>query len=463
MYKNLIFSFTLLVVSFVISGCSTELEDINYYDGEKKTVSIETRAFLGNESIEYPICIYAFRTRDGQLINKIIAENEGAELELELSEGSYKLVAMSGYEGLTLPETPTLQSSIGIPADGKLSSTLQIGRADLKVGKQDANVEILMEYQVVRVNLALNDIPEDVKAVSVTFSTMHKELSFDGNLSGANAITLDLTKDEIQGNDVWSTSDVYIMSGKSTQLTLSISMTNATTTNTHGYTHASNLEAGTPYVMAGSYKGKFTINGSISGAGWKETEYINFTFGPGSGEDNTDPDNGNEPDEPEGGEDLEENPEEGEEEGTEYIVSALPQPTDICNGHFVAIKVSADATSAELLLMSLKEWLVTPEEALNIEYTEGDGTNKLTDWRIPTKDEMEKISSTIGNNLNGDNGTNSALSDAGGDKLVQAQENYLCENATKITVLGQKTSVSAQANEKYRLRLVKTIRVKLAE
>ena len=74
--------------------------------------------------------------------------------------------------------------------------------------------------------------------------------------------------------------------------------------------------------------------------------------------------------------------------------------------------------------------------------------------------EMEKISSTIGNNLNN---TNSALSDAGGDKLVQAQENYLCENATKITVLGQKTSVSAQANEKYRLRLVKTIRVKLAE
>lgn len=463
MYKNLIFSFTLLVVSFVISGCSTELEDINYYDGEKKTVSIETRAFLGNESIEYPICIYAFRTRDGQLINKIIAENEGAELELELSEGSYKLVAMSGYGDLELPETPTLQSSIGIPTSGILSEALQIGRADLIVEKKDAKVEIVMEYQVVHVNLALNDIPEDVTNVSVTFSTMYKELTFDGTLSNGNTITQNLTKDNTQGESIWATSDVYIMPGKSTQLTLSISMTNATTTNTHGYTHASNLEAGTPYVMAGSYKGKFTINGSISGAGWKETEYINFTFGPGSGEDNTAPDNGNEPDEPEGGEDLEENPEEGEEEGTEYIVSALPQPTDICNGHFVAIKVSADATSAELLLMSLKEWLVTPEEALNIEYTEGDGTNKLTDWRIPTKDEMEKISSTIGNNLNGDNGTNSALSDAGGDKLVQAQENYLCENATKITVLGQKTSVSAQANEKYRLRLVKTIRVKLAE
>ena len=281
---------------------------------------------------------------------------------------------------------------------------------------------------------------------------------------GDNTITLGLTKDETSGECIWATSDVYIMPGKSTQLTLSISMTNATATNTHGYTHASNLEAGTPYVMAGSYKGKFTINGSISGAGWKETEYINFTFGPGAGEDNTDPENGNEPDEPEGGEDPEEDPEEGSEGGeTEYLVSALPQPADICNGHLVAIKVSADATSAELLLMSLKEWLVTPEEALNIEYIEGDGTNKLTDWRIPTKDEMETISSTIGYSPNGETGVNPILEKAGGDKLVQSQENYLCENATKITVLGQKTSVSAQANEKYRLRLVKTIRVKLAE
>ena len=460
MRNNIIFIFALYFVSFILSGCSTELEDIGYSDGEKKTVSIETRAFIGEESIEYPICIYAFRTSDGKMIEKIIAENEEDKLELALSEGSYKLVAMSGYEDLNLPETPTLQSSIGIHASGILSEALRIGRANLTVEKKNATVEIVMEYQVVHVNLALNDIPEDVTNVSVTFSTMHKELSFDGNLSGANAITLDLTKDEIQGNDVWSTSNVYIMSGKSTQLTLSISMTNATATNTHGYTHASNLEASTPYVMAGSYKGKFTINGSISGAGWKETKHINFTFGPGSGEDNTDPENGNEPDEPEGGEAPEENPEDGTEGETEYLVSALPQPADICNGHLVAIKVSADATSAELLLMSLKEWLVTPEEALNIEYIEGDGTNKLTDWRIPTKDEMETISSTIGNNLNK---TNSVLEDAGGDKLVQAQEDYLCENATKRTVLGQKTSVSAQANEKYRLRLVKTIRVKLAE
>lgn len=68
MRKHIIFIFALYFVSFILSGCSTELEDIGYSDGEKKTVSIETRAFIGEESIEYPICIYAFRTSDGKMI-----------------------------------------------------------------------------------------------------------------------------------------------------------------------------------------------------------------------------------------------------------------------------------------------------------------------------------------------------------------------------------------------------------
>lgn len=459
MYKNLIFSFTLLVVSFVFSGCSTELEDIGYSDGEKKTVSIETRAIIGKESIEYPICIYAFRTRDGQLINKIIAENEGAELELELSEGSYKLVAMSGYEGLALPETPTLQSSIGIPSSGILSEALRIGRANLTVEKKDATVEIEMKYQVVHVNLALNDIPEDVTDVSVTFSTMHKELSFDGNLSGDNTIRLDLTKDETPEESIWATSDVYIMPGKSTQLTLSIGMTNATATNAHGYTHASNLEASTPYVMAGSYKGKFTINGSISGAGWKETEYINFTFGPGAGEDNTDPENGNEPDEPEGGEDPEENPEEGTEEDV-YIVSELPEVREIWNGHFVVTKPYADATSAELLLMSLEEWETTTDNANNIasNYVEGDMAN----WRMATEDEMQTISTTAGSSTH-INDVNEILRKYGDP--IYSNEEYLCANLEKFVNMGSSGLFNTFLSKTgtLRLRLVKTIRVKLAE
>ena len=461
MRNNIIFICALYLASFILSGCSTELEDIGYSDGEKKTVSIETRASISEESIEYPICLYAFRTSDGKMIEKIIAENEEDELELELSEGSYKLVAMSGYESLTLPETPTLQSSIGIPSSGILSKALRIGRADLTVEKKNATVDITMDYQVVHVNLALNDIPEDVTDVSVTFSTMHKELSFDGNLSGDNTIRLDLTKDETSGESIWSTSNVYIMPGKSTQLTLSIGMTNATATNTHGYTHASNLEAGTPYVMAGSYKGIFTINGSISGAGWKETEYINFTFGPGSGEDNTDPENGNEPDEPEGGEDPEENPEEGTEEDV-YIVSELPEVREIWNGHFVVTKPYADATSAELLLMSLEEWETTTDNANNIasNYVE----SNISNWRMATETEMKNIASGIGSAINSNiDKTNSKLTSINGKELTM-HGYYICENGTKYVMMSTTNDATNTTNDKtYRLRLVKTIRVKLAE
>ncbi len=461
MRKHIIFIFALYLVSFILSGCSNELEDVGYSDGEKKTVSIETRAFIGEESIEYPICIYAFRTSDGKMISRITAENEEQDLELELSEGSYKLVAMSGYGDLELPETPTLQSSIGLPDEGKLSNALQIGRANLRVEKQNANVEILMEYQVVHLNLALNDIPEDVTKVSATFSTMYKELTFDGELNGNNTITLDLSKDDTQ-DGIWTAPETYIIPGKSTQLTLSISMTNASTTNTWGYTHESNLEAGTPYAMAGSYKGKFTINGSISGAGWKETVPIDFTFGPGSGEDNTDPDNGNQPDEPEGGEDPEENPEDGTEEGTEedvYIVSELPKVKKTWNGHFVAAKPYADATSAELLLMSLEEWETTTDNANNIaaNYVEGD----ISNWRMATEDEMQTISTTVGHASNISD-INTLLRNNQGD-LLTSNGAYLCANLEKFVNMGTSGLFNTTETGTYRLRLVKTIRVKLAE
>jgi hypothetical protein len=239
-------------------------------------------------------------------------------------------------------------------------------------------------------------------------------------------------------------------------------MTDAASTKTYGYTHTTNLNAGTPYAMTGSYKGTFTVGGIISGAGWASTENIGFTFGPGAGEDNTDPEITEDPEDT--GDDNSENTETGNEnvsdetDGT-YTVTSLPQEKSIWEGHFIAQKVSADATSAELLLLSLEEWEVTPTEAAGIPetYTE----NGMSDWRIPTEVEMNSITTSLGSAAH-INGVNTTLTGAEGEALTSSGK-YLCADAAKYVIMGSSTVLPAHSTDTYKLRLVKTVHVKLAQ
>ncbi len=456
--KLFLTSLSLLGGVVIFNSCSNTLdEDLEVVQGNQRTAYITTRS--GAVSLDYPLTLYAFRTSDGSLIQSFTATSAEDDPQVILTEGSYKLVAIAGYGDLQLPEILSLQASIGIPENGIMNEALQVGRANVIIGKQDAEVEINMSYQVAQVNLSLQDIPEDVTAVSVSLSTMYKDLTFDGTLSNNQTVTLDLVK---QGGGTWSAPVAYVLPGQSTQLTLSINMTDATSTKTYGYTHTTNLKAGTPYAMTGSYKGTFTVGGIISGAGWASTENIGFTFGPGAGEDNTDSEITEDPEET--GDDNSENTEGGNEnvsdetDGT-YTVTSLPQEKSIWEGHFIAQKVSADATSAELLLLSLEEWEVTPTEAAGIPetYTE----NGLSDWSIATEAEMTYIGNRLGYSMN-INGVNTTLTSAEGEALTSSGQ-YLCADATKYVIMGSSTVSNAQPTETYKLRLVKTVHVKLAQ
>jgi hypothetical protein len=214
--------------------------------------------------------------------------------------------------------------------------------------------------------------------------------------------------------------------------------------------------------MTGSYKGTFTVGGIISGAGWASTENIGFTFGPGAGEDNTDPEITEDPED--SGDDNSENTETGNEnvsdetDGT-YTVTSLPQVKSIWEGHFVAQKVSADATSAELLLLSLEEWEIKTAEVAGIAetYTE----NGMSDWRIATETEMSTLSNKLGNAAV-INSVNNTLISAGGETLTSSGK-YLCADAAKYVKMGNTNIMSTQPTDTYKLRLVKTVHVKLAQ
>ena len=453
LYNKLLTLCASVMVAAMWACSSTVNEEMETMQGETRTAKVRTHS--GDATLHYPLTLYAFNNVNGNLVTSYIAESENDNPQVVLSEGNYKLIAMAGTGSLNLPIQPTLQSGVGIPTHGTMMEALQVGRADVTIGKQDAEVEISMSYQVAQVDLTLKDIPNDVTDVNVSFSTLYADLTFDGTTGGTKTVTLNLTEDDSEAG-TWTAPTTYVMPGQSTQLTLTISLTNATTSKVYGYTHSANLKAGTPYALTGSYKGMFTVSGIVSSAGWAASENIGFTFGPGVSEEG---ETENTPEQGELENNDEENNDENPTENGSYTVDALPNAKQIWNGHYVVAKVTADAASAELLLMSLKEFETTTINATTIasSYTESD----MTDWRIPTEAGLKNISKTVGSTYQIAT-TNSTLTAAGGDALSSTQ-NYLCEDATKRIVMGTDTSLSTNTNDTYRLRLVKTVHVTLSK
>ena len=436
------------VVVFVSSCSSDSDDDLSGSNPAAAARSVSVAARAGSAEVVYPLTLYAFNTADGSMVDVFTTTSAQDVPVLMLSEGSYKLVAMAGYEDLALPEVPQLNADMGVPESGIMTQALQVGRANVSVGKNDAEVEINMAYQVAQVNLTLEDIPEDVEEVSVSLSTMNADLTFDGTLSGSNTVVLDLVADADEPGK-WTAPVAYVLPGASTQLALSISLTNATSTKTFGYTHATNLKAGVPYALTGSYKGTFQVSGIVSGAGWATAESIGFTFGPAVGEEGDDGGIITPPDDSE----------EGDGEEQIYPVSRLPSAEELWEGHFVAVKTWANAYFADLLLLSLDEFEVTAAEASSVAATYSEPG--LNDWHVPTEIEMTTISGEVGTAYVNAS-VNATLTSAGGDGLTVSGK-YLCADATKYVVLGSTTKLSANATDKYRLRLVKTVRVELIE
>lgn len=465
MKKFSLVSLFLLLSSIVISySCSNELEDVGSTSAEGRMVTITTRSTTAAE-IEYPITLYAFRNSDGKFF-KSVTINSSSDVQMLLPEGGYKIVAMAGISGLTLPTNPLLTTDIGVPDVGLIDSPLQIGRVDVLVNNVATNVDINMAYQVARVNLSLTDIPENITSVSVSFSSMYESLTFNGTLSGSKTITMDLVN---QNDGTWYAPVAYMLPGQTTQLTLSISMTDETSTNTYGYTHTTNLKAGTPYELVGSYKGEFIVSGTITSEGWASTESIGFNFGPGAEEDNTgsgntggSDDNGGAGNEGEGGE--------GGNSDTSldkiYEVDAIPNRWAKWEGHFVVgvTYTSSDNASADLLLMSLQEWTGGLEVLRgNITYEEGATENNIQkEWHIPSKDELKRIS--IGISPQNLTSINTILANLGGVALTSSGK-YICEDQSLYVIMvGDSTypiSNSNLNNTDYRLRLVKTVKVQL--
>lgn len=462
--KNAIIFAKAAAVSF-LAGCSSPINEIEQpTDSSPRMVGVTTRSAA---DISYPMTLYAFYSKSGALAGTTTAFSADDILTLPLRLGSYHLVAMAGTEGLEKVTSPTADQSIGVPEEGYINSAVQIGRADITVQDKDISADLKMSYQVAQIDIELHDIPTDVTAVNVSLSSLYSDMTFRGNLSGEQTISIPLEKVEGE-DDTWESNTIYTLKGSSTQLTLSISMTNETSTKTYGYTHTNNLEAGTPYTFIGSYIEGFYFTGSVTSAGWNEPQNINFTFGVGAGANEDNEENNGEDNENEGNNDDTNNSQGTKDDDlsddtdANYWVTMIPEAISIWNGHFVgAVTKSSDNTSAELMLISLQEWETTAANAATVwnGYAEGN----IGNWRIPTTDELLTIASW-GKAANSGTLTlaNSILQREEGDKLENSHD-YLCEDGDKYVQISNDKVQTTASDVTYRLRLVRTITVKIPQ
>lgn len=444
--KKLICLCTLCLIASCTLPLLEEIDD-NTNDTQR-SVRVLTRS---TSDISYPLTFYAFSMEDGTLVSSYTQPTEADELSLPLPVGNYFMVAVAGAKGYEIPSTPTLASIITTPSNGKLTEPLQMGSAAVQI-TQNTTVSITLYNQVAAIELSLYDIPTDATTVSTSFSLMSSGVSFDGKYSGNATITVDLAKED----EMWTTPLFYILPNNGERLTLSITTTTPSGIQTYGYTHSSPLKANTPYTLKGSFTDGFTVNGTISLAGWNKAETISFTFG---GEDN-----GN--DTPA----IPENPNEV------YEVTTLPEVGSLWNGHFVVGALDIDDPDIiPMLLLSLSEWTgvtsatheETPDMAAEIAaaYTEGD----LTGWRIPTRREVNKMCATLGYITLEE--TNTFLSTNGIVPLSTGTESetkntirYLCDDAAFSFTWDSEGSPSKAGSKRgYHLRLVNSVRFRVIE
>jgi len=384
MKKNNIFiGFALLIIPWILTSC--EKVDLTS-ELEKQKVVVSTRSTTAFSEQDFPISIYALDNSGKKVAEQTLNYGEQA-LNLNLTPGSYRIVARNESAS---------------------------GYADVIVTSKALSVDITMVQQNARISMSLSGLPEKVKAMSVTVSSVYTSLELNGELAGSGTKSFDLEK----VNDTWATADdVMILPSTGNTTTFTLTITSDAEQKSYSYVFGKPLERNHPYNFVGNYQGEsdaFLVSGLIYIEDWAEVETVEFDFGPNA-------------------------------EGNQGVD----------NGHLLV---------TENLYISLIEWtdLVSakneenPTQATTIasEYTEGE----LTDWRMPTADEAKELKSLYGgSNLAA---LNQDLQSLGGTPLGDVDEKgesvrYLCDDGMKTFSFANGTTVSgAGAKATYRMRLV---------
>lgn len=422
------------------TACSPyETDDPSENKGAELTVQTRTGE---NMEMEYPIQVYAF-DKEGLCVHsqEIVSEEEA--LKMTLPEGLYRIVAIAGNKTgeYKFTDTSSWDKSIALDTPYYALHALMMGSSNIELTDTDAEVSITMSYAVSALQLNLADIPDSATAVKIHVSPVSSSINFKKELANDEQTTT--IPCSLQEN-IWKTETVYVLPAESKQTVFSIDITYPHTTCSYGYTYNKPLEVNQPYVLNGSFKGGFEIDGDFTIDGWKPVCNINFTFG------NSDSST-SEPDEPE-------NP--GEPEDGTILIDEMPAVNSIWNGCFVWQVNNELADEADLVLMAPEQFLInsskTAETLADYKF------NNWTAWRTFTRAEAEQLRKEY--DLVNLPDLNDIL-DAGGLEgfFYNEDDRYLCENGTYSFNFepSGKFSTSIGMKRDYFLRPLITIHVKV--
>ena len=373
-----------------------DIEDVGNGQVKNSLLQVRTRAggvASDEATVSYPVAVYVFQDEECRAVQTI--GDEGQTLNIPLVEGTYSVYAIGGAsaDNYVLPDaSDALTSSTIALREGHEHSDLMAASTTATLvdgGTNTVTLGMTRKTMLIQ-NVTIKKIPTAATAVSVTIAPLWQALTVSGTYSTTNSSsTIALTKQE-DGRTWQNAASAYLLPPSSQPASVSVNITIGGTTKTYTYSCCDQLEAGYKINIDGTYTEAVgvSLTGTIMGATWLGERTISFEFdenGSSAADDGNGGDNGNN-DTPGNAEDF---PAVGSSYQGCYVLKSL---------------VADDGQSAELTLLSPNETTIGkayndasfighPEvlEALIDEKLAEADVDGISDWRLPTYDELNVI------------------------------------------------------------------------
>ena len=412
-----------------------DIEDVG--NGQVKNSVLQVRTRSGSSSgdaatVAYPVTVYVFAGDECRAVQTI--GDEGQTLNIPLVEGTYSVYAVGGASALdyVLPDaSDALATSAIALREGHEHSDLMAASATATLTDGGTNTVTLgMTRKTMLIqDVTIKKIPSAATAVSVTIAPLWQSLTIGGTYSTTNGSSIIALTRQEDGRTWQNAASAYLLPPCSQPASVSVNITIGGTTKTYTYSCSDQLEAGYKININGTYTEAVGVNltGTITGATWLGERTISFEFDE-NGSSTVDEDNNSSDDE------------------NGNTIGDLPVVGSIYQGCFVlASTVADDGQSAELTLLSPNETMIGkayndasfighPEilEALIDEKLAEADVDGISDWRLPTYDELNVIYAV----LDAINGTFESDVSANGKYLYDANDTVLYRILSQTTADG---------------------------
>lgn len=390
---NLRVSILCLVSLLFFTACEKELmqeesvvSDVDEETDADSKLTILTRAAAGEE-ISYPVTVFVM-DGDGNCIKKETLADADATFSVKLPAATYQVYGIAGAteEDYMIPSAFDASANYELALkQGTVHGDLMTAQNTITLGSNESNVLTLgFTRKVLNVKtITINQVPEDVTAVSVTLTPLYKSICLNGNYvagtGDAQTATVSLTR-QADGTTWKNASECYLLPAVSAA-TITVKMTLNGIIISSSYSSAQTLQANSDLNITGTYTGnagEFTMSAVFTGAVWGAPTNINFTFNESGAADAGSSQGG----------------------GGNTGSSSAPEVNTWYNNCFVFMSAEDD-DHVVVTLLHCDDVTVTDAENKTLEeintLVQSFDSKGLSGWRLPTETEAKKVRAVLYN------------------------------------------------------------------